>query len=152
MKKPRHIVRITKQFGFEAAHALWSYDGPCKNIHGHSYLLFVTVKGTPNAETDHPKQGMLIDFSVLKEIVNRLIVQPLDHALLVNANTPHADLTRDSKMFGKIAAVPYQPTCENMVCDFAEKISHALPAGVSLYSLRLHETATAYAEWFADDN
>ncbi len=146
------MVRITKQFNFEAAHALWGYDGPCKNIHGHSYMLYVTVKGIPNTEPDHPKYGMLIDFSILKRIVIELIVNNLDHALLVNANTPHVDLIQDSQIFGKTAAVPYQPTCENMVCDFAEKISNALPAGVSLHSLRLHETATAYAEWFADDN
>lgn len=152
MEKEQHIVRITKQFSFEAAHALWEYDGPCRNIHGHSYLLYVTVKGTPNAEPGHPKQGMLIDFSVLKRIVNDLIINPMDHALLVNANTPHAELTRGVEMFGKIVAVPYQPTCENMVCDFADRIRKALPEGVSLHSIRLHETATAYAEWFAEDN
>lgn len=152
MREKQQVVRITKQFNFEAAHALWGYDGPCKNIHGHSYILYVTVKGIPNTERDHPKYGMLIDFSILKQIVNELIVMPLDHALLVNANTPHIDLIHDSKVFGKIVAVHYQPTCENMVCDFAKKISKVLPAGVSLHSLRLHETATAYAEWVADDN
>ncbi len=152
MEKPRQIIRITKQFSFEAAHVLWGYDGPCKNIHGHSYLLYVTVIGMPNTEAGHPKHGMLIDFSTLKQIVNNLIINPLDHSLLVNANNPHVKLLTDSKIFGKIVAVNYQPTCENMVCDFAEKIGNALPAGVGLHSLRLHETATAYAEWFADDN
>ncbi len=151
-KNNQQVVRITKQFSFEAAHALWEYDGPCRNIHGHSYILYVTVKGIPNAEPNHPKQGMLIDFSVLKSIINNLIIYPLDHALLVNANTPHSDMTEGSNLFGKIAAVPYQPTCENMVCDFATKIIGALPAGVGLHALRLHETATSYAEWFADDN
>lgn len=146
------VVRITKQFRFEAAHALWNYDGPCRNIHGHSYLLYVTVKGAVIDEADHPKQGMLIDFSVLKKIVNDLIIEPFDHALLVNANTPHAEMTQYNHLFGKIASVPYQPTCENMVFDFAQKISDALPKSVSLYALRLHETATAYAEWFAEDN
>ncbi len=145
-------VRITKQFRFEAAHALWNYDGACKNIHGHSYLLFVTVKGRALEDTHNPKHGMLIDFSVLKKIVNELIIAPYDHTLLVNAGTPHADMAKNNQLFGKIAAVPYQPTCENMVCDFAQKISKALPSAVKLHSLRLHETATAYAEWYADDN
>ena len=152
MEKNQQVVRITKQFSFEAAHALWAYDGPCKNIHGHSYILYVTVKGVPNTEPNHPKLGMLIDFSVLKKIVNELIVNPFDHALLVNANTPHVDMITGSNIFGKIVAVPYQPTCENMVCDFADKIIKALPAGVGLHALRLHETGTSYAEWFADDN
>ncbi len=146
------VVRITKQFRFEAAHALWNYDGPCRNIHGHSYLLYVTVKGTVVDEADHPKQGMLIDFSVLKKIVYDLIIEPFDHALLVNTNTPHAEMTKNNYLFGKIASVPYQPTCENMVSDFAHKISNALPENVCLYALRLHETSTAYAEWFAEDN
>lgn len=150
--KESAVVRITKQFRFEAAHALWNYDGPCRNIHGHSYLLYVTVKGKAVSESEHPKQGMLIDFSVLKQIVNKLIIEPYDHALLVNANTPHAKMAADNHLFGKIASVNYQPTCENMVVDFAKKIEKALPENVFLHSLRLHETATAYAEWFAEDN
>lgn len=145
-------VRITKQFRFEAAHVLWNYDGPCKNIHGHSYLLYVTVKGRALDEAGHPKHGMLMDFSVLKKIINELIIEPYDHALLVNAHTPHAEMAKNNQLFGKIASVPYQPTCENMVCDFAQKISKALPENAQLHALRLHETATAYAEWYADDN
>lgn len=148
----KQIVRITKQFRFEAAHVLWKYDGACKNIHGHSYLLYVTVKGRALEEAGHPKHGMLLDFSVLKKIVNELIIEPYDHALLVNAATPHAEMAKKNELFGKIAAVPYQPTAENMVCDFAQKISKALPGNISLHSMRLHETSTAYAEWYADDN
>ncbi len=146
------IVRITKQFHFEAAHVLWNYDGACKNIHGHSYKLYVTVKGRALDDAGNPKHGMLMDFSVLKKIVNKLIIEPYDHALLVNSHTPHAEMAKNNELFGKIAAVPYQPTCENMVCDFAHKISNALPKDVKLHALRLHETATAYAEWYADDN
>ncbi len=146
------VIRITKEFRFEAAHALWNYDGPCRNIHGHSYILYVTVKGHPEASPGAPKQGMLIDFSILKQIVNEHIVDVFDHALLVNANTPHASLAEKNNLFGKLAAVPYQPTCENMIRDFAGRIKKALPDGVQLHSLRLHETASSYAEWFAEDN
>ncbi len=145
-------MRLTKQFRFEAAHALYNYDGPCKNIHGHSYQLFVTVKGRPVEDQDNPKYGMVMDFGALKKIVHELIVDPLDHALLVNSETPHRDMLEHSEMLGKVEAVPYQPTCENMIHDFAGKIMAALPAGVSLHSLRLHETVTSYAEWYAEDN
>jgi 6-pyruvoyltetrahydropterin/6-carboxytetrahydropterin synthase len=48
--------------------------------------------------------------------------------------------------------VDYQPTCENMLSDFAERLLESLPDEVELYSLRLHETASSYAEWFAEDN
>ena len=50
------------------AHALWNYDGACKNIHGHSYKLFVTVIGEPDPDEESPKYGMVIDFTDLKEI------------------------------------------------------------------------------------
>lgn len=146
------VIRLTKEFRFEAAHALWNYDGPCRNIHGHSYILYVTVKGRPEAGTEAPKQGMLIDFSTLKHIVNKHIIDVFDHALLLNGNTPHAEMAKDMKLFGKLIAVPYQPTCENMIHDFAGRIKNALPEGVELFSLRLHETASSYAEWFAEDN
>lgn len=60
-KKPT-IIRLTKEFTFEAAHALEGYDGLCREIHGHSYRLFVTVKGTPCADESNPKFGMVMDF------------------------------------------------------------------------------------------
>ncbi|MBP7509547.1 MAG: 6-carboxytetrahydropterin synthase, partial [Prolixibacteraceae bacterium] len=40
-------IRVTKYYDFEMAHALWNYDGLCKNIHGHSYKLHITVIGEP---------------------------------------------------------------------------------------------------------
>jgi 6-pyruvoyltetrahydropterin/6-carboxytetrahydropterin synthase len=48
--------------------------------------------------------------------------------------------------------VDYQPTSEMMVIDFAQKIKSRLPENIQLFSLKLQETATSYAEWFADDN
>ena len=62
-------IRITKKFTFEAGHALYGYDGKCKNVHGHSYKLYVTVIGVPIADKDNVKYGMVIDFSDLKSIV-----------------------------------------------------------------------------------
>ncbi len=151
MEKPP-VLRITKQFRFEAAHALWNYDGLCRNIHGHSYILYVTISGHPNADPNHPKYGMIMDFSVLKKIVQEQIIDRFDHALMVNAHTPHLAMAKDIKMFGKVVALPYQPTCENMVLDFSTCLKPALPENINLHSLRLHETATAYAEWYAHDN
>ena len=149
--KPANI-RITKDFRFEAAHALWGYDGACRNIHGHSYILNVTIIGKPISDPKHPKFGMVMDFSVLKKIVNETIIESFDHALLVRKGTPHTELARNSELVGKVLEMDYQPTCENMVVDFAERISSHLPDDVKLFSLRLHETATSYAEWYADDN
>ena len=62
-------IRITKRFHFEMAHTLFEYDGLCRNIHGHSYYLEVTVTGEPRNEPGHPKDGMVIDFGELKNLV-----------------------------------------------------------------------------------
>ena len=146
-------IRLTKEFSFETAHVLEGYDGACSQIHGHSYRLFVTVIGTPNDNPAHPKYGMVMDFGVLKKVVNEQIVGRLDHALVIR-DTPVAkpllDLLRTK--FERIEIVDYQPTCENMITRFADILMKALPQGVMLHSLRLHETATSFAEWFAEDN
>ena len=146
-------IRITKQFSFESGHALYGYDGKCKNIHGHSYQLEVTVIGAPISDSTDPKYGMVIDFTDLKKIVNDEIVSVFDHAMVFNKNTPHAELAKDLATRGhNIILVDYQPTSEMMVIDFAEKITKLLPANIQLHALKLRETATSYAEWFATDN
>lgn len=147
------VIRLTKEFSFEAAHALEGYDGPCREIHGHSYRFFVTVKGTPLSDESNPKRGMVMDFGVLKRIVNEEIVSRFDHSLVLRATESGEELYRLlSARFGNIITVDYQPTCENMLEDFAARIAARLPEGVTLHSLRLHETATSFAEWFAEDN
>jgi 6-pyruvoyltetrahydropterin/6-carboxytetrahydropterin synthase len=145
-------IRITKEFKFEMAHALWGYDGPCRNIHGHSYYLLVTIIGEPLNDPSSPKNGMVIDYTVLKKIVRENITDKLDHALVLNGNSPHAELEKYNAMFDNIILVPFQPTCENMIADFAERIKVLLPQGIKLHHLHLSETVTSFAEWFAEDN
>ncbi|WP_027127631.1 6-pyruvoyl trahydropterin synthase family protein [Gelidibacter mesophilus] len=146
-------IRITKQFSFETGHALYGYDGKCKNVHGHSYKLSVTVIGTPINDTSNVKYGMVIDFSDLKTIVKREIVDVFDHVTVFNKNTPHVELAKELKNRGhNVLLVNYQPTSEMMVIDFAEKINHYLPDNIQLHSLKLQETDTSFAEWYASDN
>ena len=147
------MIRITKKFDFETGHALYGYDGKCKNIHVHSYKLFVTVQGTPITDTTHVKYGMVIDFTDLKKIVKEEIVDKFDHATVFNKNTPHLELAMMLKSKGhNVLLVDYQPTTEMMVIDFAEKIKKRLPNNIKLHALKLQETATSFAEWFANDN
>jgi len=146
-------IRITKQFSFETGHALYGYDGKCKNVHGHSYKLSVTVIGQPIADNSNVKFGMVIDFSDLKKIVKEEIVDIFDHATVFNKNTPHVDLAAELENRGHhVILVNYQPTSENMVTDFAEKIKNRLPVSIKLHSLKLQETDTSFAEWYASDN
>ncbi len=146
-------IRITKLFTFETGHALYGYDGKCKNVHGHSYKLAVTVIGKPITDTNAIKLGMVIDFGDLKRIVNTEIVDVFDHATVFNKNTPHAELGEELQKRGhEVILLNYQPTSENMVIDFAEKIKNRLPENIQLHSLRLSETESSYAEWHASDN
>lgn len=146
-------IRITKQFNFETGHALYGYDGKCRNVHGHSYKLSVTVIGNPITDTGHVKLGMVIDFSDLKKIVKEEIVDIFDHATVFNKNTPHVELAKELMERGhNVILADYQPTSENMVLDFAAKIKARLPKGIQLHSLKLQETDTSFAEWFASEN
>lgn len=146
-------IRITKQFNFETGHALYGYDGKCRNVHGHSYKLSVTVIGRPITDTSHVKLGMVIDFSDLKKIVKEEIVNRFDHATIFNKNTPHVELAKELMDRGhNVILADYQPTSENMVIDFAAKIKVRLPENIELHSLKLQETDTSFAEWFASEN
>ena len=145
-------VRVTKQFKFETGHAIYGYDGLCKNVHGHSFKLDVTIIGQPIIDPDHVKNGMVIDFGDLKTIINKEIVQPFDHATVLNVKSPHKEIADEMESRGhKILRVGYQPTCEMMIIDFASKLKAKLPNHLKLYSLKLRETETAFAEWYADD-
>ena len=145
-------IRVTKQFRFEAAHALKGHDGACKNIHGHSYELSVTIIGSPVSDPQSSKFGMVMDFSDLKQIINQRIIAQFDHALILFSEGPREELRKIGEPFSNIVFVPYQPTSENMLLDFSSRIRAFLPPGITLYSLRLRETANSFAEWFADDN
>ena len=146
-------IRITKIFSFETGHALYGYDGKCRNVHGHSYKLSVTVVGNPIEDSENVKFGMVIDFGDLKIIVKEEIVDVFDHATVFNKNTPHVELAKELSDRGhSVLLVDYQPTSEMMVIDFSEKIKKRLPKNITLHSLRLQETDSSYAEWFAGDN
>jgi len=144
------VVRVTKQFHFEMAHALLDYDGPCKNIHGHSYQLNVTVKGMVKTNTSDSDEGMVVDFGIIKKIVKELVVDVFDHALVLNERAK-IDVS-NFEFMNKLIRVPYQPTCENMLVHFAKTIQEHLPNHIKLHSLFLRETNTSFAEWFAEDN
>lgn len=146
------LIRITKEFKFEMAHALMGYDGPCRDIHGHSYSLQVTVSGSPITDESNPKLGMVMDFGDLKKIVRETVIDIFDHALVLNKKMPEHLVAEMKKHFGKIISLEYQPTSEMMIIDFAERIKNRLPQNIYLKHLLLRETVTSYAEWFAEEN
>lgn len=145
-------IRVTKRFHFEMAHTLYGYDGLCKNIHGHSYNLEVTLLGEPRKEPQHPKDGMVMDFSDLKEMVKTYIVNRFDHALMLSRLIPKQQQEILRQTSERIILVDFQPTSENIVAYIAEILQQHLPVDVTLFSIRLYETVTSFAEWFASDN
>jgi 6-pyruvoyltetrahydropterin/6-carboxytetrahydropterin synthase len=145
-------IRVTREFTFEMAHVLTNYNGPCRNVHGHSYRLFVTLSGIPVNDSNNPKNGMVIDFTELKDIVLKKIINQFDHSVVISNDFDKEKKGMMTKTFGNTVIVDYQPTCENLVADFAGRLKNVLPEGVHLHSLKLFETAKSYAEWFASDN
>lgn len=115
-------------------------------------LLYIICHGKGHSSNPDgtPKSGMLIDFTDLKRIVNEGIIDRFDHALILRDTSPIAEEIAGA--YQRVLVVPFQPTCENLILHFADIIRQALPQGVSLHSLRLHETATSYVEWFESDN
>jgi len=70
-------MMLRKEYRFEAAHFIHNHPGKCRNLHGHSYRLFVCLEGKVNAET-----GMILDFEDLSRIVREHVIERLDHHFL----------------------------------------------------------------------
>lgn len=123
------MVSIRKKFVFDSAHHLPNHLGACRRVHGHEYLLYVTVANVDgiNLQVGDPEYGMVMDFKRLNELVKELVIDRLDH--------------RDLN-----SIFPY-PTAELMIDHIAKVISGALPKGVELKRLELYETATSCAIW-----
>jgi 6-pyruvoyltetrahydropterin/6-carboxytetrahydropterin synthase len=145
-------IRLSRIFRFETAHALLGYDGACRHIHGHSYKLVVTIIGQPLKEPENPKHGMVMDFGDLKKLAQEQVIEPFDHALLLNRDAPSGLVEQLQLNNEKLVLLPYQPTCENMLLDIKDKLRNLLPANINLHSLLLSETENSFAEWYAADN
>ena len=145
------IIRLTKTFSLDFAHALDKYEGSCRNIHGHTYHLSVTIIGAPEEKDHSPVKGMVTDFGNLKAIVKQAVIEPHDHALVLYEYSDFVFWAK--KLPGqKLVLKPYNPTCEMLTADFASLIESRLPRGIALHHVKLYETDTSFAEWYAEDN
>ncbi|MCB0502736.1 MAG: 6-carboxytetrahydropterin synthase [Bacteroidetes bacterium] len=142
-------VRVTKQFTFEAAHALDNYDGKCCDIHGHSYHLEITVIGQPKSNTALSDCGMVIDFSAVKMLLKSEVLPLFDHRLILRKDSRFAGIEVKNQ---RVRYVDYQPTCENMLLDIVHLIKDKFPTGIALTKVVLRETSTSYATWYRSDN
>jgi 6-pyruvoyltetrahydropterin/6-carboxytetrahydropterin synthase len=119
-------LTVTKIFTFDAAHRLPHHKGNCRNLHGHTYKLEVTVSG--EVKKSGPATGMIIDFTMLKMYVQQKVLDLYDH--------------RDLNICFE------NPTAEIMVEAIAASLLN-LPE-FKLEKVRLWETDTSYAEWQAE--
>jgi 6-pyruvoyltetrahydropterin/6-carboxytetrahydropterin synthase len=124
----------------------------CKNIHGHSYSLHVCIGGIPSVSIGVANEGMVLDFSDLKKIVQEHVLDDFDHALIINGNSNGNMAEKFKDLNVKIIKLPFEPTSENLIVYIAEKLTPVLPSHVQLISLRLYETASSYVDWMQTDN
>jgi len=139
------MIQITKIFYFEMAHAIHGYAGACKNIHGHSYELQVTVSGrTPNDEYI-PAPGFIFDFKELKQLVTGCIISKLDHKIILSEDyiAAHPSLQYQENLI----ILGAEPTAENLLLSMQNLLSDALPSTVKLVELKLYETKDSFAGW-----
>ncbi|MDI3534002.1 MAG: 6-pyruvoyltetrahydropterin/6-carboxytetrahydropterin synthase [Thermosediminibacterales bacterium] len=117
----RPLIEVTKVFTFDSAHNLEQYHGKCESLHGHTYKLEITVKGPVDDE------GMVIDFLELKNIVDKKIINKVDHQYL-------------NKVF------PFNTTCENIITWIWETLEKEFKdRSCWLERVKLWETPTNYA-------
>lgn len=141
-------LRVNKLFKWEMAHVLDFHEGKCKNIHGHTYQLEVGIKGNVKPLSESPESGMIIDFTVLKNIVNDEIVSELDHTLVIWEKSKWLEKCEGHT---KLMCMPVQPTVENLLLWIVEQLLKSLPSEVELCQVRLRETPTSWAEWRSED-
>jgi len=140
------MVQLTKIFHFEMAHAIHGYFGACKNIHGHSYVLHVTLCTSENTDQYIPAPGFIVDFKDIKKIVQNSIVQQLDHKLVLST----AYLKEYPNFIEQENLVEWQmePSAENILLYSVSILKDNLPFNTKLVHLKLHETLDSFAEWY----
>ena len=143
-------IRVTKEFDFEAAHALDGYDGKCQDIHGHNYHLKLTFLGEPVKDNHLSTSGMVIDFGQIKDFLNQKIKPLFDHRLILRNDSRFLGLEKKNE---RIRYVDYQPTTENMLLEIVDIVSDGFKNNnnVVLCSAFLRETPSSYVEWHKED-
>ena len=143
-------IRVTKEFDFEAAHALDGYAGKCQDIHGHNYHLTLTFLGEPVKDKSLSNCGMVVDFGDIKDFLNKKIKPLFDHRLILRKDSRFLGLEQKNE---RIRYVDYQPTTENMLLEIVEIVSNSFEKNINavLCSAFLRETPSSYVEWHKED-
>lgn len=143
-------IRVTKEFDFEAAHALDGYAGKCQDIHGHNYHLTLTFLGEPVKDKSLSNCGMVVDFGDIKDFLNTKIKPLFDHRLILRSDSRFLGLEKKNE---RIRYVDYQPTTENMLLEIVKIVSDGFKKETTavLCSAFLRETPSSFVEWHKED-
>ncbi|WP_338809617.1 6-carboxytetrahydropterin synthase QueD [Neisseria leonii] len=140
-------MKITKIFTFDAAHMLDGHDGKCQNLHGHTYSLEITVSG--GLIGGGAKDGMVMDFSDLKNMVRQAVIEPFDHAFLYDGSNGResriAALLESWDM--KTLRLNRRTTAENLAADIYGRLKNT---GLAVCRVKLWETPASCAEYEGD--
>ncbi len=139
------MIRITKIFHFETAHAVHGYIGKCSHIHGHSYELHVCVAAREQQDEYIAAPGFVVDFKQLKQWVQAHVVELLDHSLVLSRDyiTAHPHLQTHTNL----CVWEMEPTAENILLFIRKQLQPVLPPELQLVHLKLYETRDSFAEW-----
>lgn len=139
------MLHVTKIFRFETAHAIYGYPGPCSNIHGHSYILHVSVVAIKMTNDYLPSPGFIMDFKELKSLVQSNIMKEFDHQLILSSDYIKNNIS--ASQIKNLRIWEMEPTVENMLLFIKNRVQKELPKNVMLYKLKIYETNDSYAEW-----
>lgn len=134
------MTTVTKTVKFDAAHVLTNHAGLCKNLHGHTYRVDISV-----AQTD-ASRDMVIDFKDLKTIATEVICDRFDHAFVYNTTSEgEREIAAVVEKHGmRVVALPFRSTAENLAKYFYEELESRI---VGLAAVRVWETADSSAEY-----
>ena len=135
------MLTVTKSVKFDAAHVLTNHQGLCKNLHGHTYRVEVSVTQAPGDNAD-----MVIDFKDLKRKCEEVILERYDHAFMYNSESQaESEIAAVVMKHGmRAVAMPYRSTAENLARHFFGVLRERV-AGLS--RVRMWETPDSSAEY-----
>lgn len=139
------MIKLTKIFHFEMAHAIHGYEGSCKNIHGHSYELHVSVSSDFRETAYIAPPGFIIDFKEIKKLVQESVLDKFDHCLLLSSD--YMIRNPSISALENIVIFEAEPTAENLLIYIKKTLQKKLPDKIKLVHLKIFETKNSYAEW-----
>lgn len=135
-----NVIEIAKEFHWEMGHRLPFHEGGCRNVHGHSYRMRVSVSGTLD------QNGMVVDYFDLRRILDP-VIERIDHAFLCDrSDTPMLSFLEENDL--KRVVVDFPSTAENIACWLLDQVAEQLRGydNIAEIAVRLHETERTYAE------